>query len=134
MALITPVSPSSGELSLNNRLSGEFIAAEDLLACAPCRIGADAKVYMANGAAADANAEIDGWSVRAAKAGQPITLVGPYNRFSYGVGLTPGNLLFLGATAGRLDTAASLGDTVGCALVVSETDIIIMRANGRRTA
>lgn len=108
----------------------DLIAGENLDAAAPCYIGsADGKVYMCNATAAGTQTtRCAGFTPRAALAGQPITLFSVGARFSYGSALTPGSILYLGATAGRLDTAATTGDAVGVAQVITATDIRVTRA------
>jgi len=90
---------------------------------APCRIAADGLVYMTDATAADALARVSGWSGKAYAIGEPITLLGRGVLFEYGTGLTPGATLYAGATAGRLDDAATVGDAVGVAQVVTATHI-----------
>lgn len=90
---------------------------------APCRIAADGLVYMTNATAADALANVDGFSGKAYVAGEPVTLWGRGVIFEYATGLTPGAMLYAAATAGRLDTAATVGDAVGVARVISATHI-----------
>ena len=106
----------------------DLIAAEDLAIAAPCHIlAADGKVYLSTATAADADAALDGFAARAAKAGEPITLFGIGARFQYGSGLTPGATLYMGATDGRLDDAATTGDAAGVAKVINATDIRVTR-------
>jgi hypothetical protein len=101
------------------------IAGEDLAIAAPCYIKSDGLVYESDGTSADAAAAVHGFTARAVTEGQPVTLFGNGTRFRYGSSLTPGAILYLGATAGRLDTAATTGDDVGIALVVTATDIVV---------
>jgi len=68
-----------------------------------------------------------GFTPRAVKAGQPVTVFGKGARFSYGTGLTPGDKYYIGATAGRLDTATTTGDAVGVAQAITSTDIRVIR-------
>lgn len=104
----------------------DLIAGEDLDAAAPCYIKtSDGKVYMSNGTAANEAAKVHGFSARAAKTGQPVTLFGPGARFGYASGMTPGAKLYVGATKGRLDTATTTGDTTGVAFAVNATDIVV---------
>lgn len=107
----------------------DLVAGEDIDVAAPCRIGADGKVYMSNGTAAGANAKVHGYAFKGCYAGQPITLAGPGVRFGYGTGLTPGAPLYLGATAGRLDTAATTGGTAPIALALNATDVLFTAVN-----
>lgn len=110
-----------------------LVAGEDLDAVAPCYIkNSDGKVYMSNGTAANEAAKCHGYTQRPVGAGRPLTLYGIGTRFHYGSSLSIGATLYIGATAGRLDDAATTGDTVGVATVVSTTDIVITRANGKQ--
>jgi hypothetical protein len=125
MALITQVSPSLDGNQKRQSLAG-LLAGEDLLAAAPCYIKtSDGAVWMSNGTAANEAAECAGFTARATKAGQPVTLFGPGTRFRYGSAMTIGDILYIGATAGRLDSAATTGDAVGVAQIVTVTDIVI---------
>lgn len=105
-----------------------LVAGEALLTAAPCYIKAsDGKVYMSNGTAANEAAELDGFTGKSYAAGEPVTLWGKGVIFEYGTGLTPGAVLFIGATAGRLDTVATTGDAVGVARTISATHIRVTR-------
>ena len=106
-----------------------LVAGEALLAFAPCVLKSDGLVYMSNGTAADANAQFDGFTPRAYASGDTnVTLLGIGTRMRYAAsGLTPGAKLYIGATAGRLDTAATTGDAVGVAKAYSATDIRVTR-------
>lgn len=129
MALITRASDASMDVStgqLAPQITG-LLAGQDLDVAAPCHIESDGKVYMANATAANADAQVDGFTPRAVKSGQPVTLFGPGTRFSYGSSLTPGAILYLGATDGRLDGAATTGDATGVARVITTTDIVVLR-------
>lgn len=103
-------------------------AGEALLALAPCVLRVDGLVYMSNGTAADANAQFDGFTAKAYAVGDSnVTLFGIGTKLRYAAGLTPGSKYYIGATAGRLDTAATVGDAVGVAKSVSATVIRITR-------
>jgi hypothetical protein len=109
----------------------EFVAGEALDVAAPCYIkSSDNKIYMSNGTAANEAAKFFGFTARACPAGQAVTIFGMGARFRYGSGLTVGNKLFIAATAGRLDTAATTGDAVGVVAVISPTDVVVNRAIG----
>ena len=129
MALVTIATDASvdtGTAAHAPHLAGDLVAGENLLALATCYIKAsDGKVYMTNATAASTETtRLAGITPRAVVAGQPVTLFGAGVRFRYASGsLTPGAILFLGATAGRLDIAATTGDAVGAAQAVSDTDI-----------
>lgn len=133
MALITRASTASMDASTGMyapQITG-LVAGEALDAAAPCYVkSADGKVYMSNGTAATEPAKFHGFTPRAAAIGQAITLFALGARFNYGTGLTIGAKYFIGATAGRLDTAATTGDAVGVAFAVTATDIIVTRAAG----
>lgn len=105
-----------------------LVAGEALLTAAPCYIKAsDGKVYMSNGTAANEAAETDGFTGKTYAAGEPVTLWGRGCIFEYGTGLTPGATYYIGATAGRLDNAATPGDAVGVARSISATHIRVVR-------
>lgn len=131
MALVTKVADASIDVisaqTAPQRAGLTAGAAIDVLA--PCVIDpADGLVYMCNGTAADARAQFDGFAPRAYAAGDTnVTLIGIGLKMRYGSGLTPGSRLYIGATAGRLDTAATTGDAVGIAKVVSANDIRVIR-------
>jgi hypothetical protein len=125
MALVTRSALASIDVStaqFANQITG-LIAGEDLDVAAPCYIKtADGKAYLSNATAADEEAEVEGWTARHVHSGEPVTLF-KTARFRYGTGLAIGNILYLGATNGRLDDAATTGDGFGIARVVTATDI-----------
>lgn len=105
-----------------------LVAGEALDGGAPCYIKAsDGKVYMSNGTAANEAAEVDGFTGKSYASGEPVTLWGRGVIFEYATGLTPGAPLYIGTTAGRLDTAATTGDAVGVARTISATHIRVTR-------
>lgn len=132
MSLVTRASTASMDASTGMfapQITG-LIAGADLDVAAPCYIkSSDGKVYMSNGTAANEAAEFVGFTPRAVKSGQPVTLFGAGARFSYGSSLTPGDVYYIGATAGRIDTAATTGDTTGVAVAVTSTDIVVTRTS-----
>lgn len=113
------------------QLSG-LVTGEAIDVAAPCYIkSSDGKIYMADGTAANEAAEAVGFSPRAAASGEPLTLFGVGARFRYAAGgLTPGDYYYLGATAGRLDDAATTGGIQAIAMAVTATDIIIVSGPG----
>lgn len=130
MALITRTSDASmdGVTAMYAPQITGLVAGEDLDIAAPCYIkSSDGNVYMSNGTAATEPAEVAGFSPRNVKAGQPVTLFGKGTRFKYGSGLTPGDRYYIGATAGRLDTATTTGDAKGVAQAITATDIRVIR-------
>lgn len=100
-------------------LAGEDIAAGDL-----CYIKSDGKIWLANGTAVNAAAKVDGIAARAAKSGEAVTIFRNVE-FNYGSGLTPGARLYAGATAGRIDAAATTGGTAPIGFVVDATRVFI---------
>ncbi len=130
MSLVTRASTASMDASTGMfapQITG-LVAGEDLDVAAPVYIkSSDGKVYMSNGTAATEPAEVIGFTPRAVKAGQPVTVFGKGARFSYGTGLTPGDKYYIAATAGRLDTATTTGDAVGVAQAITSTDIRVIR-------
>ena len=106
-------------------------AGEALDALAPFYINsADGKVYMSNGSAANEAAEIVGFTGKAYGAGEPVTAFREGTVIKYADGtLTPGAKLYIGATAGRLDDAATTGDAKGVAEALDDTHIVVTRAH-----
>lgn len=132
MALVTRANASvdASTAMFAPQLTG-FIAGENIDAGAPCYIkSSDNKVYMSNGTAANEAAKFFGISPESVNSGQAVTLFGMGARLRYGSGLTVGAKFYIAATAGRLDTAATTGDAVGVAVVISPTDIVVNRAIG----
>lgn len=133
MALVTPASSISVETRSAqhaNQIPASLglVAGEALLAAAPCYIKAsDGKVYMSNGTSANEAAEIDGFTGKAYASGEPVTLWGRGVIFEYATGMTIGAPLYIGTTAGRLDTATTTGDSVGVARTISATHIRVTR-------
>ena len=129
-ATTTTVETRSAQHANQIPASVGLLAGEALLTAAPCYIKAsDGKVYMSNGTAANEAAKVHGWTGKSYAAGEPVTLWKENVIFEYGTGLTPGATLYIGTTAGRLDTAASTGDGVGVAVCVTATHIQVTRAN-----
>ncbi len=131
MALVTRSASASMDASTGMyapQITGK-LAGEDLDVVAPCYIKTtDGKVYMSNGTAANEAAEFAGFTPRAVKSGQPVTLFALGSRFRYATfSGQAGDKLYIGATAGRLDTAATTGDAVGVARVIDDTDIQVTR-------
>lgn len=129
MALVTRVSTAGMDGSTGQyapQITG-LLAGEALDVAAPCYIkSSDGKIYMSNGTSANEAAEIVGFTARAVAAGEAVTLFGKGSRFRYGSSLTPGDIYYLGATAGRLDTAATTGDAFGIAQAITSTDIRVV--------
>jgi hypothetical protein len=111
-----------------------LIAGEALAIAAPCRIDADGLVYMCGGTSGSPGdvGSLAGFTARVVASGEPVTLFGEGARFQYGASLTPGAILYVGATAGRLDDGSTAFDDQGVALVLTATDIQVIRANGKQ--
>lgn len=129
MGLITKTTQASMDaIQFDQIATGNLYAGENLDNVSPCYINAaDGKVYMSNASEADSAASFVGFTPRACKTGEPVTLMGSSTRFRYGTGLTPGAMLYIAETAGRLDSAATTGDTVGTAMCINATDIVVVR-------
>ena len=123
MALVTRATTPSVETGSAQRAPQVLgIALSDIDAGAPCYIdGSTAKIAMCNATAANALAIPAGVAARSALAGEPVTLYGAGSIWHYSdADLTAGAILYIGATAGRLDTAATTGDAVGYAQVMPD--------------
>lgn len=131
MALVTRLATASMDASTGMyapQITG-LLAGADIDVAAPCYIKtSDGKVYMSDGTAATEPAEFAGFSARATKLGQPVTLFSLGARFRYAAfSGQAGDKLYIAATAGRLDTAATAGDAVGVARVINDSDIQVTR-------
>lgn len=100
-------------------LTGEAIAAGDL-----CYIKSDGKIWRSNGTAATAPAACTGIALEACAVGEACTIAWNVN-MRYGAGLTPGAKLYVSATAGAVDDAATTGGTAPIGYVVDATRIHI---------
>jgi hypothetical protein len=94
-----------------------LLAGEDIAAGDPMYIKTDGLWWRSNGTAATAAAKVHGWATLPAKAGSPVT--GHWNvHLSYGPNTAVlGSTLFVSATLGQLDTAATTGGTGAVATV-----------------
>lgn len=112
------ITPSLAENTPCNahRLSGLY-AGEAIAAGDPCYIKSDGLVWRSNGTAATAPAAVHGWATVPSMAGSPVTLYWNVH-ISYGpANATPGAKLYVSATPGQLDTAATTGGTAPVATV-----------------
>lgn len=106
--------------SLNVASQLTLIAGEALFCGAACRVHTDGKIYLADGSAADAESRFAGFALEAYAAGQHATIasapviLGNYCVTAQAIGLR----LFLSATDGRLDDAATVGGLVAIAEVI----------------
>lgn len=103
-------------------LTGEAIAAGDLV-----YIKSDGKIWKSDGSAADAEAQVRGMVLIATASGEAATI---YHGVTvrYGSGMTPGAKLFLSATDGLIDDAATTGGTAPIGFVVDATRIHIFQS------
>jgi hypothetical protein len=126
MALLTRIAQASGDtthLIKVPQISGDEYAGEDLDPVAACyKKASDGLWYMSDGTAVAEAARCMGFTARAVKAGQPVTIY----RVGYGSGMAIGTQLFVAATKGRLDTAATTGGLVPVAEVITPTDIQVI--------
>ncbi len=114
-SLASPL-PTGGDL-VRGLKAGEAIAAGDV-----CYIASDGTAMRSNGTAATAPAVAVGIAAGDAGTGEAVTLYKNVS-FHYGSGLTPGAPYYVGATAGRLDDAATTGGTVVVARAIDATRI-----------
>jgi hypothetical protein len=130
MALLARVASPSGDtthLIKVPQISGDEYAGEDLDAVAACyKKAADGLWYMSNGTAVNEAARCMGFTPRAVKLGQAVTIYRLGARFGYGTGLTIGAFYYVAATAGRLDTAPTTGGLVAIAEAITPTDIQVI--------
>lgn len=101
---------------------GRLYAGEALAAFDAVYIKSDGKVWKSTGAAANAAAKVRGYAAKATAIGEPVTVYKNV-RVRYGAGLTPGADVFLSATAGLLDSAASTGGSAPIGFNVDDTCI-----------
>lgn len=112
----------------HKKISGLY-AGEDLDWMDPCYIKSDGKVWKATGAAANAAAKVDGYAAMPAKAaqGDAVTLIRDCVVGWTNTG-TPGARLYLSATAGGLDTAATTGGTAPIGFVIDAGRVYLDRS------
>jgi hypothetical protein len=104
---------------ISGLVAGEAIPAGSLV-----YIKSDGKVWLADGSAADAEAQVAGMVLQAAALGEACSIYFDVN-VRYGSGLTPGAKLFLSATEGLIDDAATTGGTAPIGFVIDATRIRI---------
>lgn len=106
---------------LSGLVAGENIVAGDLTFIA----AGTGRLMKTTGAAGQI---VAGIAPRDANTNEPLTVYNVGTRVGYGSGLTPGQKLYLSATAGRLgDAVVAVGD-LPVAFAVNATDIFITRA------
>ncbi len=122
----------SASMDVNSGMKAPVIAGlyagEDIDSVAPCYIGSDGKVYMSVSTQTTISgiADVHGFAPKATISGMPVSLYGAGARFEYGSSLTPGAYLYVSSTAGKLADAKVAELDSPCALVVTETDIVVM--------
>lgn len=123
MAAITKTNPQSPSVLLlppHCRISEKARSGEAIGLLDPVYMKSDGKYWKSNGTSANAAAECDGFCLRAVDAAdEPITVAHDFIA-QYGTGLTPGASLFVSATAGGLDAAATTGGTKRVARVMED--------------
>jgi hypothetical protein len=108
--------------TISGLLAGEAIAAGDA-----CYIKSDGKIWLSDGSAADALAEVHGFACAAAAVGEAVTLAFDVN-FRYGAGMTPGAKIYLSADAGLIADAPSTGGKEPIGYVVDATRIHVFQS------
>lgn len=112
------------------QVSHRILGVDCLSPVTPLTMHADGLLYPADGSAVGVNAVIFGWSTRAGKAGQTMTVYSAGDVAKYAdTTLVPGSILFLGtpaAGAAVLSSTASIGDTVGKAQAIDADNIRII--------
>ncbi len=111
------------EHSVSGLFAGEALTAGDA-----CYIKtSDGKVWRSTGTAANAAAVVDGYAPGDCPVGEAISLY--YGvRFRYGAALSPGSFVYLSASAGLLDDAATTGGTAPIGRVIDATRIDLIRS------
>lgn len=111
-----------------------LVAGEDLDAGAPCHIqSSDGKIYMSNATSDNEAAEIVGFTPKSYNAGQVVTLYQQGAVFYYADdfngddSISPGDILYIAATDGRLDDSTTTGDSTGVARVIDNNHIQVIR-------
>lgn len=107
---------------ISGLLAGEALLAGDLV-----YIKSDGKVWKADGGAADAEAAVRGMVLQATASGEACSIYFDVN-VRYGSGMTPGAKLYLSATDGLIDDAATTGGTAPIGFVIDATRIRIFGA------
>lgn len=128
MASITKAATADVDMTmlLHARQIPDLVAGEDIPVCSPVYIKAsDGKVYRANGTAATEPATVHGFVARNVKTNQAITVFKSMRVLWAATGLTPGSKVFLGASAGGLDTAATTGGTAPIGHAINATDLYL---------
>lgn len=116
-SLASPL-PTGGQVITGLKAASGGIAAGDI-----CYIASGGTVTKSDGSAANAAAVGFGIAAGDAQEGEAVTLYRGVV-FHYGSGLTPGAPYYVGATAGRLDTASTTGGTVVVARAIDATRIL----------
>lgn len=110
-------------------LSGLTNGSVALVAFDACYIDSAGLVQKSTGAAATAPAKVRGYAAQAYAIGDTDVTLYFGVRVRYGAGLTPGTTLYLSATAGLLDDAATTGGTAPIGYVVDATRVQLNASN-----
>ncbi len=102
--------------------AGEAIAAGDA-----CYIGTTGRAFRSIGTAANAAAKVDGFASEASALGEAVTLYFDVE-FRYGAALTPGARFYVGAAAGALADAATVGGTAPVAFAIDATRVRVFQS------
>jgi len=111
--------------TVSGKLAGEAIAKGDA-----CYIkGSDGKIYKAINTAVNEAANFVGLAAASAAINEAVSVYGPHSIWEYADGtLTPGILIYLGAVAGGLDTAAGTGHPTPVAHAIDASRIRVIAA------
>ncbi len=113
----------SGPSKITGLVAGEALANGDA-----CYISSTGQVFRSTGAAANAAAKVDGFSLQDAGAGASVSLLSNCS-LAYGSGLTPGTRYYLSGTVpGGLDTAPSAGGTQPIAMAVDARRVYVFQS------
>ena len=106
-------------------LSGDLYAGEALNAVAACTIDSTGAVVHSDGTANNDAATVMGYTPRAYASGDAVDLILPpfVAKFS-DAGLTIGQAVYVSATAGLMDDAATTGDSTGIGRAITTSDIL----------
>lgn len=108
---------------ISGKLAGEALAAGDLV-----YIKSDGLLWKSNGTSANAAAQCAGMVLVATAVGEAASVYFDV-AIRYAAGsLTPGKQLFVSATAGKIDDAATTGGTAPIGVVLDATRILIWQS------
>lgn len=133
MAVVASSNPGADNINAQKtaKVEGFVGSGETLPALSAGYFQADGSIALSLGAAANAAGAVHGVCLRTAETGEPVTLYGAGTVFQWtdAGSLTPGAQYFLGA-AGGVDDAATLGDSTGVFVAISNTDLMLIKLQG----